>query len=142
MALRLSVDTSFLIDLQRERSRGEDDGPAHGFLWSAPDAELHLSAVALGEFTEGFPSAEHPIVVAVREQHNLLPIDAETASVYAGVVRDLRRQGRLIGTNDLWIGATSLRHGLPLLTADVDDFQRLVGLEVVGYGESARPRNG
>ncbi len=135
MALRLSVDTSFLIDLQRERSRGEDDGAAHRFLRSVPDAELHLSAVALGEFTEGFRSPEHPIVVAVREQHTVLPIDAETASVYGGVVRELRGDGRLIGTNDLWIGASSLRHGLPLLTADVEDFRRLDGLEVVDYGK-------
>jgi len=142
MALRLSVDTSFLIDLQRERSRGEDNGPAHGFLRSSPDAELYLSAVALGEFTEGFPSAEHPIVVAVREQHTVLPIDAETASVYGGVVRELRPRGRLIGANDLWIGASSLQHGLPLLTADVDDFRRLAGLEVVEYGESASPEGG
>lgn len=139
MALRLSVDTSFLIDLQRERSRGDADGAAHRFLRRIPDAELCLSAVALGEFTEGFETAEHPIVVAIRDQHTVLPVDAETATVYARTVRELRLVGRLIGTNDLWIGASSLRHGLPLLTANVEEFRRLEGLEVVGYDDGEGP---
>jgi len=133
VASRLSVDTSFLIDLQRERSAGESDAPAHRFLQQSPDAELFLSAVALGEFAEGFESTEHPIVAAVREQHTFLPIDDRTALIYAGVVRRLRSAGNLIGTNDLWIGATSLRYGLPLLTANADEFRRVEGLEVVGY---------
>src|SRR5581483_7193456 len=52
---------TFLIDLQRERTMG-DDGPAHRFLKWSPDAELFLSAIALGEFAEGFDQAEHPVV--------------------------------------------------------------------------------
>lgn len=133
MALRLSIDTTFLIDLQRERSRGEPEGPAHRFLRRFPDARLYLSAVALAEFAEGFVSIEHPIVRAVRERHTLLPVDEETALIYAGVVRDLRSRGRLIGTNDLWIGSSSLRLRLPLLTADTEHFSRIEGLEVIGY---------
>jgi predicted nucleic acid-binding protein len=133
VGLRLSVDTSFLIDLQRERSRGETAGPAHRPLASAPDAELALSVVALGEFAEGFANAEHPVVRIVREQHTLLSVDEETALIYAGLVRDLRRRGELIGTNDLWIAASSLRHGLPVLTGNVDHFGRIEGLEVVSY---------
>jgi tRNA(fMet)-specific endonuclease VapC len=68
MALRLSVDTTLLIDLQRERSTGNDEGPAHRFLKRSPDAELFLSTIALGEFAEGFgQTAEHPVVAAIRE---------------------------------------------------------------------------
>lgn len=89
MALRLSLDTTFLIDLQGERSRREPD--------------------------------------------------EETALIYAGVVRDLRSQDRLIGTNDLWIGASSLRFRLPVVTADVEHFRRVEGLEVIGYSADDRP---
>ena len=138
MALRLSVDTTFLIDLQRERSKREPEGAAHRFLRQSPDARLSLSAVALAEFAEGFVSVEHPIVRAAREQHTLLPIDEETALIYAGVVRDLRSRGRLIGTNDLWIGSSSVRFRLPLVTADVEHFRRIDGLEVIGYREDDR----
>jgi tRNA(fMet)-specific endonuclease VapC len=133
MALRLSVDTTFLIDLQRERSAGNDDGAAHRFLKRSPEAELFLSAIALGEFAEGFERAEHPIVVAVREGHTVVPVDDQTAFVYAKVVRELRRRGELIGTNDLWIGCTSLRLGIPIVTANVEQFRRIDGLGIVQY---------
>jgi tRNA(fMet)-specific endonuclease VapC len=64
MTLRLSVDTTFLIDLLRDRSAANDDGAAHRFLKRSPEAELFLSTIALREFVEGFDRAEHPIVTA------------------------------------------------------------------------------
>ncbi|WP_343709806.1 type II toxin-antitoxin system VapC family toxin [Mycobacterium sp.] len=133
MALRLSVDTTFLIDLQRERSAGDADGAAHRFLERSPDAELFLSTIALGEFAEGFDQAEHPIVAAMRDAHTLVPVDEQTAFVYAKVIRALRRRGEMIGANDLWIGCTSLRLGIPIVTANPADFQRIDGLGIVHY---------
>jgi tRNA(fMet)-specific endonuclease VapC len=133
MALQLSVDTTFLIDLQRERSAGDDDGAAHRLLKRSPDAQLFLSTIALGEFAEGFDQTGHPIVTAMREAHSLVPVDDQTALVYARVVRELRRRGELIGTNDLWIGCTSLRLGIPIVTANVADFRRIDGLGIVHY---------
>ena len=133
MAGRVALDTTFLIDLQRERVRQETDGPAHRFLSADPDVELFLPATALGEFAEGFESADHPLLRVARELHVLLPVDEETALVYGRVTRGLRGRGRLIGTNDLWIAAASIRHGLALVTANVADFSRVDGLEVLPY---------
>lgn len=131
---RLSIDTSFLIDLQRERSVGRQaDGAAHAFLRRTPDAELFLSAVALGEYAEGFTGPDDPQVRVVREGHTLLDVDADTALVYARVARELRRAGTLIGANDLWIGCTSLRHELPVVTANAEHFRRIPGLAVLSY---------
>lgn len=132
MALRVSVDTTFLIDLQRERSTG-DDGAAHRFLKRSPDAELYLSTIALGEFAEGFDGAQHPVLNAMREGHVLVQVDDQIAFTYARIVRELRRRGELIGSNDLWIGCTSLRLGIPILTANVADFRRIDGLGIVQY---------
>jgi predicted nucleic acid-binding protein len=133
VAGRVALDTSFLIDLQRERQRGLRDGAAHAFLRSAPDLELLLPATALGEFAEGFDSPDHPVLRAVRELHTVLEIDEGTALHYAGVTRALRIRGALIGTNDLWIAATALRHAVPLVTGNVSEFRRVAGLEVIGY---------
>lgn len=132
MALRVSVDTTFLIDLQRERSTG-DDGAAHRFLKRSPDAELYLSTIALGEFAEGFDGAQHPVLNAMREGHVLVQVDDQIAFTYARIVRELRRRGDLIGSNDLWIGCTSLRLGIPIVTANVADFRRIDGLGIVQY---------
>ena len=133
MAGRVAFDTTFLIDLQKERSRGEPDGPAHRFLGADPDLELHLSATALGEFAEGFDDSDDPVLRTVRELHVLLPIDEQTALAYGRVARSLRQRGTLIGTNDLWIAAGSLQHELPLVTANAAEFGRVSGLEVVAY---------
>ena len=132
MARALSLDASFLIDLERERSLAQD-GPAHRFLRREPGAELALATVALGELAEGYGDPGHPALSAIRRSHRLLAVDDEVAIAFGRVTRELRASGHLIGTNDLWIAATSLRHGLPLVTADVERFARVGGLEVLGY---------
>lgn len=132
MARPLSVDTSFLIELQRERRRG-NGGPAHRFLELEAGSELCLSAVALGEMAQGFADGEHPAIRVLRDTHLLLPADEDVALIYGALARDLRARGSLIGSNDLWIAATSLRHELPLVTADAAAFARVPGLEVLRY---------
>lgn len=133
MAGRVAFDTSFLIDFQRERIRGQADGPAHAFLASDPDVELLLPATALGEFAEGFDDADDEVLRTVRELHLLLPIDEETALVYGRITRALRAAGQLIGTNDLWIAATTLRHDVPLVTSNVAEFRRVEGIQILPY---------
>ncbi len=133
MAGRVALDTSFLIDLQRERRRGDTAGPAHRFLQADPALELHLSVIALGEFAEGFDDDDDPILRVVRELHVLLPTDEATALEYGRITTTLRRSGRLIGSDDLWIAASSLRHGLPLVTGNTADFSRVEDLDVIAY---------
>ena len=50
-----------------------------------------------------------------------------TADLYALVYAALRRKGKPIPTNDLWIAASSLEHGAALLTLDAH-FQNIDGL--------------
>jgi tRNA(fMet)-specific endonuclease VapC len=132
VAGRLSVDTTFLIDLQRERGSGVE-GPAHALLAQDPEVELFLPSAALGEFAEGFEDADHPVLRLVRELHVLLPIDEETALAYGRLTRHLRSRGELLGANDLWIAASALRHELPLVTSDTAAFRRVPELELVAY---------
>ena len=132
MARPLSLDTSFLIDLQRERRQGAA-GPAHRFLERAGESELHLSVVVLAEMVQGLSGPDHPAVRALRDTHVIHPLDEDVAVLYGRLARELREQGTPIGSNDLWIGAGALHHGHPLVTADADTFERIPGLEVVRY---------
>ena len=57
----------------------------------------------------------------------VVPTTEATADLYALVYAALRRKGRPIPTNDLWIAANSLEHGAALLTLDAH-FQEIDGL--------------
>jgi tRNA(fMet)-specific endonuclease VapC len=53
--------------------------------------------------------------------------DKDTARFYGTVVMQLRRKGRPIPQNDMWIAATALQHNLTLLTKDTH-FDEVNGL--------------
>jgi tRNA(fMet)-specific endonuclease VapC len=56
-------------------------------------------------------------------------VDDRTAEYYAKVFVDLKRQGKPIPTNDVWIAASALQHALSLFTYD-GHFQYVTGLVV------------
>ncbi len=63
----------------------------------------------------------------------VLPIDGEVAAEWARLRVHLAQAGRRVNVNDLWIAATALANGLPVVTQD-DDFDPLdevSGLEVI-----------
>jgi len=49
---------------------------------------------------------------------NIAEIDAETSDRYAVIVQSLRLKGTPIPTNDLWVAASAMQHGLMVLTTD------------------------
>lgn len=53
--------------------------------------------------------------------------DLETADYYALVVKTLKAKGRPIPTNDIWIAANAMRHGLALYSFD-NHFEEIGGL--------------
>jgi len=59
----------------------------------------------------------------------VLPCDTKTAAAYGRVKFDLRKKGRPIPENDVWIAAVARQHGLTLLTRD-GHFREIEGLEV------------
>ena len=124
-------DTCFLIDLEREMRRGT--GKAHHFLRAHSTARPCLSWTIAGEFAEGFGDIYHPTCAAMLSRFDILPTDEATAHQYAVITRHLRSQHQLIGTNDLWIAATSLAYRIPLVTNNTSHFQRIPGLTILGY---------
>jgi len=59
----------------------------------------------------------------------VLPCDSETAACYSAVKFDLRKKGRFIPENDVWIAAIARQHGLTLISRD-SHFQEIEGLEL------------
>ena len=84
-----------------------------------------LPAIVLGELWAGFEigsrrTTNREELDAFLESSRLsaTPVINETAERYARIYAYLRRNGRPIPTNDLWIAASAMEHSATLLTAD------------------------
>ena len=87
--------------------------------------ELFLNPIILGELLNGF-------LIGKKEKKNrailkefldssrvkILDIDEETSERYAVILSHLRKSGAPIPTNDIWIAASAMQHGLKVLTMD------------------------
>lgn len=123
---RAIADTCVLIDLQRQNAAAERLQDRY------PDVQLELSFIAAAEFLIGFESSpEHGMRILA--EFNVKPMTSDTSQLYALIWNRLKRDGNLIGPNYLWIAATCMEHGLPLLTRNVREFERVPGLEILSY---------
>jgi tRNA(fMet)-specific endonuclease VapC len=87
--------------------------------------EILLSPIVVGELLFGFKQGS-------REKENLeifrkfqlsprvtiIDITIETSEFYSLIVRDLRKKGTPIPTNDIWIAASVMEYGAHLATMD------------------------
>lgn len=106
--MSLLADTSVVI----APPAGDDDD----------DKPIAISVITLGELHAGVElarddstrSARLARLAAVASTVPVLPIDSAIAARYG----ELRRTSGRVGSNDLWIAATALAHGLILVTRD------------------------
>lgn len=124
------LDTNVLIRLERELNKGKI-GPAAQFLENLPQGRICITPTVAGEFCSGTSMAERGIWEEALAPYEMLKITPETAWIYGVIYRDLSKRGELIGTNDMWIAATALTHGLPVATGNVREFEKVDGLLVV-----------
>jgi len=87
--------------------------------------EIFLNPVVLGELIAGFMMGrqEKKNRAILQEflsspRVKVIEIDEETSERYATIVSYLSAKGTPIPTNDLWIAASAMQHGLKILTAD------------------------
>jgi tRNA(fMet)-specific endonuclease VapC len=82
-----------------------------------------LPVIALGEFRFGLMRSRHrgryeTWLKRLTEASFLLGIDEETTAHYAAIREDLRRKGTPIPSNDTWIAALAVQHGLWVASRD------------------------
>lgn len=113
------LDSSFLIDLDRESASGEK-GPARRFLSSLRGRSLVVSVVTVEELLEG---AIDPVATARSLQrfaiHGLHLTQARRCALLQ------RRATRRMGENDAWLVATADSIDADVVGADRAAFERL-----------------
>src|SRR5262249_15184326 len=93
--------------------------------------EVRMSPIVLGELRSGFAGGssqtrnESELTEFLRRPRvETVLIDEEPSRFYAKISNGLKRAGEPIPTNDIWIAATAMQHGLIVLTAD-GHFERI-----------------
>lgn len=128
----LILETTFLVDLEREAVSGEP-GPAHAWLERHPDRPLHVTFTVAGELAAGPSLDERGRWEEFLAPFRVLPWTEDVAWLYGRAYRFLRKNGLLIGSSDLWIAATALAFEMPVVTRNRDAFERVPNLDVIGY---------
>lgn len=101
-------------------------------LWNLEQpAEIFIPATALGELffgaaKSGRPAENRARIERLASTASVLPCDLAVAREYGAIKYRLRRKGKPLPENDIWIAATAKHHDLVLVTrdrhfADVED---------------------
>ena len=121
------LDTNVVSELRKQRPHGA----VLAWLQSQDEADLHLSAVTLGEIQAGIeltreqdPSKADEIeawLALVAQAYQVLPMDAAAFRAWARLMH--RKSDTLY--EDAMIAATAQVHGLTVATRNVADFKAL-----------------
>lgn len=129
------LDTSFLEDV----ARGEQAAIEEAERLDTEVVPQHVSVMSLYELYWGIgyldtPRSERERVDSVLESKPTYAVTPEIARKAGRIAGRLSSEGRpLNDPGDEIIGATGIVHDEPVLTANVDHFERIDGLDVVTY---------
>ena len=113
------LDTSFLIDFERETARGQL-GPARRIMESLRQRPLVVSIVTVEEVLEG--AADEALALRSLQRFSIQGIQLAHARKCALLQR---RSSRRLGENDAWLVATAQVLDADVVGADRAAFERL-----------------
>ena len=119
MTRAVLLDSSYLIELERETATGEV-GPARRFLSSLRGRTLVVSVVTVEEVLEGARS--EPAALAALRRFTIQGLHLAQARRCALLQR---RTSRRLGENDAWLVATAEVLDADVVAADRRAFERL-----------------
>ena len=127
--MKLVIDTNAYSGLNRGQNKPRQ--------FITKDNTLYVPFVVIAELKAGFLlgnklAINEELLADFLDQPNVTTLHStyETTQIFADLFYALRKIGKPIGSNDIWIAALCVEHDLPLLTLDTD-FRYINGLKLL-----------
>lgn len=117
------LDTSVLIAAESGRALDAERLPDEVAVSAVTVTELHVGVLAASEVET---RARRLATLESISDVEILGIDVAVAAAWARLRMQLAQSGRRLNVNDLWIAATAVANGIPVITQD-DDFDPVDG---------------
>ncbi|WP_250939323.1 type II toxin-antitoxin system VapC family toxin [Allorhizobium sonneratiae] len=131
------LDTNIISDVVRNPM-----GRAADIVHDLKHDDICLSSIALSEILFGIEGRGSERltrrVEGVLERITVIAYDDLAARHYAEIRTTLERQGRMIGSNDLFIAAHARALDMVLVTNNIREFSRVSGLKLENWLEVER----
>ncbi|QMU64579.1 MAG: PIN domain-containing protein [Flavobacteriaceae bacterium] len=95
-------------------------------------SEITLAELIFGAENSPNPKKNFKIVDQFSEQVKILPI-FNSIRIYAKEKVRLRKKGIMISDFDLFIGSTAIANELTMVTENVKEFKRILGIEIENW---------
>jgi tRNA(fMet)-specific endonuclease VapC len=123
------VDTNAL-------SAAADDDPAVIAVLARAE-QMAIPVIVLGEYRHGIAQSRNRAayedwLTGLLQDCFVLDVTEPTTHYYAEITLELKRKGKPIPTNDVWIAALCRQHSLPLLSRD-RHFDLVSGTKRIGW---------
>ena len=114
-----------------------DEGDGQVLAYLEETSEICTSVIVAGELFYGFKGGN-------KEKQNIRKLDeflsenevevalvsTETAKIYGQIAHHLKKMGKPVPTNDMWIAAQAMELGAELVTFDRKHFKEIPGLRL------------
>lgn len=128
-------DTNLWIQLLKKKAPG-----ARARVDGMDPVDIVTCSIVKAELWRGALKYEQPglrllDVNAALSPYRSLTFDDAAAHHYAALRHDLESRGEIIGPNDLKIAAIGLAHDVTIVTGNVGEFRRVLGLRVEDWSQ-------
>lgn len=125
------VGADFLID----RLCGGETSDASAYARAHQDDSLAISWVVKGEFLRAAAIAgyDSPELLEFLARYPTQWPDEEVVVGYAKLGAALHQRGLSLRATDLWLAASTLRLGVPLVTRDIKELGKAPGIKIDPY---------
>ena len=128
---RVMLDTDILSEVFKGKQLAVS---SRAIQYRAEQGHLTTSVISVMEVVKGFQKLRQPTRIEAFLSRiagdEVLEFDLASARIAGAIYADLEIAGQTIGRADPMVAAIAIRHALPLVTGNVDHYQRV---QALGY---------